>query len=519
MRLGFFFGAGAEIGYGLPSGGKFAIDLFRQEPSAYKTELRDQLLAIDSRSPYASEWLPQGYTDKRIHAFGRNEFTSLIESSIEYKRDEIIRRLNNFDQECDWAIQSLGIDREELSQAFSSLTGSALGERLYTHDIRLNEMLSRDVQLFESEFYSAMLDIVRIEESCDDLKRYVTAFLQLLVGAHGQSLVQRLNQELFEAAPDDLPIFDDISGMFKLEFNRVGSTALELLLEENRQFNTGEGATALTLFSAIAQQVLENIFTTVLDYQQLIDNHFRYLYSPSTEWAKFTRMVIFLKIARDYISSQVPAIDDIPSEGYYHDLATSSSQIETTAIGTANYNSILSQVFNSLDTELNEVIHLNGSVHDYYNPYKNSVVTCENTEELDTNQIQVPFILTQSGLKPLTSVAMSRRYVSLFDSYSESDAIVVVGFGFHKDDSHINGLFRELVESQGRRIFVISPSSEGSADEQKRKLRNKLRIAHTSSHLLTVIPVDTETRSAEDTNWLEVVMSTLTAESDSGSNE
>lgn len=27
MNLGFFFGAGAEIGYGLPSGSKFAIDL------------------------------------------------------------------------------------------------------------------------------------------------------------------------------------------------------------------------------------------------------------------------------------------------------------------------------------------------------------------------------------------------------------------------------------------------------------------------------------------------------------
>ena len=27
MKIGLFFGAGAELGYGLPSGGKFAIDL------------------------------------------------------------------------------------------------------------------------------------------------------------------------------------------------------------------------------------------------------------------------------------------------------------------------------------------------------------------------------------------------------------------------------------------------------------------------------------------------------------
>lgn len=512
MRLGFFFGAGAEIGYGLPSGGKFAIDLFRQDPSPYKIELREQLRAIDSTTPYATYWLPLRYADNSIYAFGRNEFTSIIESSIEYKRDEIIRRLNDFDQECDKAIQDLGIDRVRLGEAFHTLTGIVLGERRYQHTIRLNEMLARDVQLFGSEYYSAMLDIIRTVEHCDDLKRYVTAFLQLLIGAHGQDLVQRLNQELFEAAPDDLPIFDDITGMFRLEFNRVGSTALELLLEENRRFELDENADANSIFCAIAQQVLENIFTTVLDYQQLIDSHFRYLFSPSTEWAKFTRMVIFLKIARHYISSQVPDAANLPDHGYYHDLAELPNDIEISAVGTANYNSILSQVFTDLRIPLPEMIHLNGSVNDYYNPYTNTVTTVDRPEDVDISQIHVPFILTQSGLKPLTSVAMSRRYVKLFDSFADSDAIVAVGFGFHKDDGHINGLFRELLEENGRRLFVISMVSEGGAEEQKRRLRNKLRISHTASQLLTVIPVDPQDRQVNGQLWIEHVLAELNAE-------
>jgi hypothetical protein len=336
--------------------------------------------------------------------------------------------------------------------------------------------------------------------------------LQLLVGAHGQALVQRLNQELFEAAPDDLPIFDDVTGMFRLEFNRIGSTALELLLEENRRFEIGENADANSLFCAIAQQVLENIFTTVLDYQQLIDSHFRYLFSPSTEWAKFTRMVIFLKIARHYINSQAPSAASLPGQGYYHDLAALPASLEISAVGTANYNSILAQVFGGLGVDLPEVIHLNGSVNDYYNPYKNTVVTADRPEDVDTSQIHVPFILTQSGLKPLTSVAMSRRYVKLFDSFAGSDAIVAIGFGFHKDDSHINGLFRELLESNGRRLFVISVVGEGSSEEQKRKLRNKLRISHAASRLLTVIPVDPQNRQANGQLWLDRVLAELNAE-------
>ena len=340
MKIGLFFGAGAELGYGLPSGGKFAIDLFREDPSKFKTSLRTLLKNLDSQSPYANNWLPQGYAGKSIYAFGRNEFTSIIESSIEYNRDEIIKRLNSFDQECDQIIQELGISRKVMEEKFNELTKNTFGERSYTHVIRLNELLARDVKLFESEYYSGMLDLIKTDEPSDDLRRYVTSFLQLLVGAHGQTLVQKLNQELFETAPDDLPIFDDISGLFKLEFNRVGSTALELLLEEQRSFVIDDNATGITIFCAIAQKFLENLFTSVLDYQKLIDDHFRYLFSPKTEWAKFTRMVIFLNIARDYISTQAPDISKINPSGYYHDLSSSTSELEISVVGTANYNSI-----------------------------------------------------------------------------------------------------------------------------------------------------------------------------------
>lgn len=38
QKLGFLFGAGAEICYGLPTGGKFALDIFRQDVSISKKE-------------------------------------------------------------------------------------------------------------------------------------------------------------------------------------------------------------------------------------------------------------------------------------------------------------------------------------------------------------------------------------------------------------------------------------------------------------------------------------------------
>ena len=509
MKIGLFFGAGAELGYGLPSGGKFAIDLFREDPSKFKTSLRTLLKNLDSQSPYANNWLPQGYAGKSIYAFGRNEFTSIIESSIEYNRDEIIKRLNSFDQECDQIIQELGISRKVMEEKFNELTKNTFGERSYTHVIRLNELLARDVKLFESEYYSGMLDLIKTDEPSDDLRRYVTSFLQLLVGAHGQTLVQKLNQELFETAPDDLPIFDDISGLFKLEFNRVGSTALELLLEEQRSFVIDDNATGITIFCAIAQKFLENLFTSVLDYQKLIDDHFRYLFSPKTEWAKFTRMVIFLNIARDYISTQAPDISKINPSGYYHDLSSSTSELEISVVGTANYNSILTQVAESIGLSLPPVQHLNGSTSDYYNPYKNNVITLNSSESVPQDQIHVPFILTQSGIKPLTSVTMSRRYVQLFDDYKNSDAIVVVGFGFNKDDSHINGLFRELIETEGKTLYWVNRDQDGPAEDQQRGLLKKLRLSRSYQHLVKVIPVNSDSRMIDTKLWIDYVISDL----------
>ncbi len=508
MKLGLFFGAGAEVGYGLPSGGKFAIDLFRQDVSEHKQSLREQLQQINERSNYATDWLPERYGTQRIHAFGKNEFTSLIESSIEYRKSEIIRRLNDFDAEADRAMDDLGIEKALIMRRFEEVLGSQYGEELYAHAVRMNPLIANEVRLFGTEFYSAILDCIRQGDDSADLQRYAASFLQLLVGAHGQDLVQRLNQELFEAAPDDIPIFDDISGMFRLEFSRAGLTALELLLEERRTFQVDGDAPLNDLLCAVAQQVLENIFTTVLDYQSLIDSHFRYLYSPKTEWAKFTKMVVFLRATRTYIVNQLLAAGELPGQGYYHDLMRCGEiDIEISAVGTANYNNLIESISEQLGLDIPEVMHLNGSVNDYYDPYKNSVITVDSSETVPSDHVLVPFILTQSGLKPLTSVDMSRRYVGLFDSLRESDAIAVIGYGFNIDDSHINGLFRKLIEEFGKTLYWVCLENDGEAETQKRLLVKKLRISAASRDKVCVLPVAAGSRTSRDNLWIDLISS------------
>lgn len=40
MEVGFLFGAGAELSYDMPNGGKFALDIFRRDASLAKEEFK-----------------------------------------------------------------------------------------------------------------------------------------------------------------------------------------------------------------------------------------------------------------------------------------------------------------------------------------------------------------------------------------------------------------------------------------------------------------------------------------------
>ena len=80
-KLGFLFGAGAEISYGMPSGGKFALDIFRHSTQDSKNTLRDMRSKIDTSSAYATNWLPEDFESKSISSFGQRVFDSIIKST------------------------------------------------------------------------------------------------------------------------------------------------------------------------------------------------------------------------------------------------------------------------------------------------------------------------------------------------------------------------------------------------------------------------------------------------------
>ncbi|GEN36600.1 hypothetical protein [Aneurinibacillus danicus] len=497
-KISFFFGAGAEISYGLPSGGKFALEIFRSSSETDKEDFRKQVQSISPTSVYAAKWLPENYQTKRLHVFGKGEFEGLIASSLEYRRGNILGFLDDFDENVNKILSNWDISEEIIREKFYEETGIEFGAVLYGQVIKLNEKLAEKVKLFDSEFFSAFLKVLEFNQQNRNLKRVVRAFLELLVGACGQNLVSRLNEELFEQAPDELSVFDDLSGIFNLNYQGVGQTGMEIVIEE-QPVPIDESFKLADVFAELGKRILEEIYSQALDYQALIDSHFRYLYNPKAQWAKFTRISIFLHTVRRYIKENV----DIDKEklkygpGYYHDLLALSDKFEIHAIGTTNYNNFVELILKEVNLDEVPVYHLNGSVHEYYDPYLNSIYY--EGEEQKEKHILVPFIFTQSGIKPLTSVSMSRRYVDLYDRFAQSDIICIIGYGFGGDDGHINGMLRSLAEEENKKIF-IAHYGVGNVTTLKREYQSKLRLSSTNN--LEIIPVDDQ-RGLDNKLWYE----------------
>lgn len=503
-KVSLFFGAGAESSYGLPSGGKFALDIFRMNTGEDKIILKEQLNNVDKQSNY-SRWLPENFDNKKLTAFTKTQYESIVKGSLENKRNTILEYLNSFDEKVGFIVERLYNNGVDIDNEFLELTGLQLGSFNYSHIIKLNPLLGGNNSLFGSNYFSSFLKLLEIDNVSFqfklDIRNITRAVIELLIGALGEDLIHRLNDGIFYDSPESIDLFDDLGAIFTLDYRNTGMKGLELLIE-NEDLDIKENYSNEEKITMFGLQILEDIYSRALDYQTLIDSNWRYIYHPKTDWGKFNKIIIFLYTVKRYIESKAKSNEEKikNGDGYYHDVLYLKEFVDINAIGTTNYNSFIK------DITKEEVYYLNGSVNDYYDPYLNKIISV--TENENKKHIIVPFLFTQSGIKPLTSVKMSKRYVDMFNKFKESDIICACGFGFNSDDGHINGLFRELIEDYSKTICILHYVDGGNFHLKSvlNEYKEKLRLDSTSN--LRIILVDRNRNEVESQRkWFEVLLS------------
>lgn len=490
MKLGFLFGAGAEIGYGFPSGGKFALSIFRHDSTSSKLKFKEMRDKVDISTVYAGKWLPEKFRDKNISTFGKSVYYNIIKDTIVHNRARIIGCINSFDKIARIEIQNL-IQEFSINDILFSILGREVSEINLSQQLSFTEEFNQGNQLFNSSYFSALLLIYKNKTLINpkdriELGKILFSIMQLHIGALGEELTGKINNGVFSKKDDEIDLFDDLGDIIHLNYSSSGIAGIEYLMEQH-DFDTNENGGKILKF---AQNILEYIYSTVLDYKSLIDSNWHYLYNPKSDWAKFCKICIFLLNVRDYILDFTNKAKDNVNTGYYHTLkkAIINKEINISTIATTNYSYFIKSILNSdLNTDL-DVIFLNGSTESWYDPYLNRIDTHD--ELLKNRHIIVPLMFTQSGTKPMTSIDMSKNYVNTYDKWKSSDAIVSIGFGFGADDEHINGIIRTLVDRDHKKLIIIVYDKNGIKNEYELIDDYAARIKISSRKNISIIRVD-----------------------------
>lgn len=491
-HIGFLFGAGAEINYGMPSGGKFALDIFRQNPELAKEDFRKMREGIDKSTSYASRYLPEDYEKNNVHVFGERVFDTIIKDTVGNNRERVIEKINKFDTVAEASLEvidsklNLNLIEKIQEDLNKNVTNININQKL-----KYSKFFEEGNNLFENNYFAVLLEYYgeysfSETEEKHELGEIIKAVFQLQLGAMSEKLSRTLEDNIFEKDELELDIFDDLGGNLNVNYEAAGVKGLELLAKEKH-------IKAKHPIIEFAYEIIERIYSDVLDYKSLIDSNWHYLYNPLTEWAKFCRISVFLYTVQRYIKKQGETLND-NNDGYYHDLEK--SNILKTVIATTNYNSFIKKIIKE------DIIFLNGGVDEYYDPYLNSIGNKKELNNAEKHFI-VPLIFTQSGTKPMTSIDMAKTYVGFYEKMKKSDCICSVGFGFNYDDEHINGIIRTLVDRDNKKLFIIDIETEKNEYQKRKEYARKLKV--TNENNINFITVNSENRCREGELWIDVL--------------
>ena len=549
-KLAILFGAGAEQSFGLPNGGEFAISLFTQKYDSLRSELRQALDTITNKHPRNSnyiEWL--NYTSpsiNRISTFGKYDFEQVIMSSAEQKKQDIKDFLINIDDNACSLCKKL-IEDESLTKntIYEDLKKTLhLGDYDKNPIVEFNQsfsdkkdydafLTSETISLIISTLSQAHSNQIKINSSQHEtLKECFRVLLFMIVITCGDELLKKLNRGIFtsenETTHDYLALFEE---MFTMKYDRAAGIIYDFIQKQRPEFK--DCPDTVERFINLIHRLTFSLCSTSIDYQMLVDNYFRYILSPKTDWAKFTKMFLFLRAAYDAITSKENTLSDeaLQKNSYYKDIITElkneNASVEIKALASTNYHDYYGRLVKlineskikdgtldeaSLEARFGKVMRLNGGVGEFYNPYKNSLVKREpvntaaeqdnsNNLFLYQNQLVTPFFFTQSGIKPMTAIDISCLYTEMYSKFKEADIIVVIGFNFNSDDNHINTIIRDLVENHNKTLVLITVGADTkkALDDKREEVCKKLRIDPTEAQdRVKVLNVDSDSRKTTD---------------------
>lgn len=90
-----------------------------------------------------------------------------------------------------------------------------------------------------------------------------------------------------------------------------------------------------------------------------------------------------------------------------------------------------------------------------------------------------------------------------YEAWKQSDAIVVIGFGFGLDDEHINGIIRTLLDD-GKKVIIVALDSP--ADDAEMIIEYARKLKTSKSNNISIVRVTQEGKVKDtDEMWVDAL--------------
>lgn len=494
--VSFFFGAGSEIAYKQPSGLKFALEVFQKKNiQEGKKLLKKEIQRVSSLDKKAiqkiKKWLPENFNNIAIQTFGNSQFDKIVMSLLENKKEVLKENLISIDKRID----------PKLKSSFKNYKFTPKEYKI-TNNNDCNQVIN-------SQYCMRIIHIIENEDAdcIEKFKPLFKSFISLVICVYGYEFIEELNANFIQYKDND--ILNDILDFGSLF--RIDTTKLPFIYYALNETD----ALSRPLNNKVLQSVYEASFSiyrelvaSCIDYQALLDEYYRYLFSPKANWAKFTRIASFLYGIWQYIKNRQDCFDITKDIGYYHDLKNDFDKLHIKAIGTSNYTNFLEKILPSSIHD--SIYHLNGKLSEYIHPYSNKVSENERLEE-----IKIPFIFSQSGIKPMVDIEILKRYTDFYEKMLRSSLVISLGFSFNIDDSHISNIFRSYIENNasGRILILHYSQCFDDINTVKSTYLEKLRIQTANEDRVSVAIINDDRHvflsDSETIFWTEYIEKTL----------
>lgn len=122
-RLTLFFGAGAEASYGLPTGGRFALEVIRRAKDPVDAFKADRVRINGGCTMAYRNWLPVDLMKQRVAHFGKSERSRIFEDSLRSGYARVVASLDAYDASAATFISKHGVARSRVEALFREASG------------------------------------------------------------------------------------------------------------------------------------------------------------------------------------------------------------------------------------------------------------------------------------------------------------------------------------------------------------------------------------------------------------